>query len=181
MFKISRTVAAGLVHDDEDVFACLADFGGKVGKHYFVEAGLFRAEVFDFDPVAVVFAAGVVFAPENLVAGFLQYVEQVFGIFFGADFKVFATAAREHTGNGDGGRGAAGGRIAVIDDFPAVLVQRCVGRAGVAAERKVGGAGGFADHEDKQVLLAVVPVTVQFGVVGYRNERMVRLASHFPN
>ena len=149
MFKISRTVAAGLVHDDEDVFACLADFGGKVGKHYFVEAGLFRAEVFDFDPVAVVFAAGVVFAPENLVAGFLQYVEQVFGIFFGADFKVFATAAREHTGNGDGGRGAAGGRIAV--------------------------------HEDKQVLLAVVPVTVQFGVVGYRNERMVRLASHFPN
>lgn len=95
MFKISRTVAAGLVHDDEDVLAGLADFGGKVGKHYFVEAGLFRAEVFDFDPVAVVFAAGVVFAPENLVAGFLQYVEQILGIFFGADFKVFA-AVREN-------------------------------------------------------------------------------------
>ena len=95
---------------------------------------IIAAKSFGFHPVAVVFAAGVVFPPEDAIAGAGKNVKQVFGVDFAAGFEISSAGGGKHAGQRNGGRGAAGNGVGKVKQVTGIGQQVAVGVAGIAAE-----------------------------------------------
>ena len=131
---IGGTVAALLVEDDQRVSGQGVCPGDEVLQQNFVFAGIVAAKSFGFHPVAVVFAAGVVFPPEDAIAGAGKNVKQVFGVDFAAGFEISSAGGGKHAGQRNGGRGAAGNGVGKVKQVTGIGQQVAVGVAGIAAE-----------------------------------------------
>ena len=95
---------AALVQNNKGIAVIAVGFFSQIVKHYLVQAELSGfTGIFQFNPVADVLAAGIVFTPQNFIADFLQNVEQVFGVSLRAGNKAFLPAGGKSAGDRDGG------------------------------------------------------------------------------
>ena len=159
-------MAAALVENDQGRTIETADFFGKVGQQNFVGTFLDVAESFLFNAVAIVLAVGVVFPPQQFVAGAADNVEHVFGVSFAFRLEFFARVRGKDAGQGNGGGGAAGIKIVKVDQFVRIFCERFVGRPFVSRKGKTGVAGGFADNDHDQGGLASLFLRQHAGAFG---------------
>ena len=104
VFRISGSVTAALVQNNKGIAVIAVGFFSQIVKHYLVQAELSGfTGIFQFNPVADVLAAGIVFTPQNFIADFLQNVEQVFGVSLRAGNKAFLPAGGKSAGDRNGG------------------------------------------------------------------------------
>ena len=115
------------------------------------------------DAVARTFAAAVVFAPTGVHPGSLQHVHQAFLMFGGIAVVIAAIHAGKHARHGNGGGGAAGRHVRIINHFGAHFFQlgRSIRRAGI--QTPVLRACGFTHHQYQQTF-ALMRRAVALGI-----------------
>lgn len=122
-------------------------------------------------------ASRLVVDPFHGIAGVRQHVEQAFRVADAALVVVFATEHREHAGQRDFGRGAAGADLAESDDV--AHNQLRVGLARIAEQREIGSTGGFADHQHEHARPGCRRHALHRGVPSQSLARRVRVG-HAP-